>query len=54
LIWTLPFVLFGVFRYLYLIHGAHKGGNPTSVLLRDWPMLATGLLWLAAVLYIIA
>ncbi|MBI3873275.1 MAG: decaprenyl-phosphate phosphoribosyltransferase [candidate division Zixibacteria bacterium] len=53
LIWTLPFVLYGVFRYLYLIHGAHQGGNPTTVLLRDAPMLANAILWLIAVLVII-
>lgn len=54
LIWTLPFVLFGVFRYLWLIHGAQQGGNPTSALLRDWPIVVTALAWLVAVLWIIA
>ncbi len=54
LIWTLPFVLFGVFRYLWLIHGAQEGGNPTSALLRDWPIVVTAALWLAVVLWIIA
>ncbi|HWO57758.1 MAG TPA: decaprenyl-phosphate phosphoribosyltransferase [bacterium] len=54
LIWTLPFVLFGVFRYLWLIHGAHKGGNPTSALLRDWPIVLTAMSWLGTVLWLIA
>ncbi|MEW5701343.1 MAG: decaprenyl-phosphate phosphoribosyltransferase [Candidatus Zixiibacteriota bacterium] len=54
LIWTLPFVLFGVFRYLYLIHGEQKGGNPTSALLRDGPMLVNTLLWLLTFLAIIS
>lgn len=54
LIWTLPFVLFGVFRYLWLIHGAQQGGNPTSALLSDWPIVATAVLWLGAVIVIIA
>lgn len=53
LIWTLPFVLFGVFRYLWLIHGAQQGGNPTSALLRDWPIVVTAVLWLGTVLWII-
>lgn len=53
LIWTLPFVLFGVFRYLWLIHGAQQGGNPTSALLRDWPIVVTAVVWLGAVLWII-
>ena len=54
LIWTLPFVLFGVFRYLWLIHGAQEGGNPTSALLRDWPIVVTAVLWLVTVIIIIA
>jgi 4-hydroxybenzoate polyprenyltransferase len=54
LIWTLPFVLFGVFRYLWLIHGAQEGGNPTAALLRDWPIVVTAVLWLGTVLIIIA
>jgi len=54
LIWTLPFVLFGVFRYLYLIHGESSGGNPTSALLNDAPLLINSLLWLAAVIWIIS
>lgn len=53
LIWTLPFVLFGVFRYLWLIHGAQQGGNPTSALLKDWPIVVTAVLWLGTVLWII-
>jgi 4-hydroxybenzoate polyprenyltransferase len=53
LIWTLPFVLFGVFRYLWLIHGAQQGGNPTSALLRDWPIVVTAVLWLGTVVFII-
>lgn len=54
LIWTLPFVLFGVFRYLWLIHGAQQGGNPTGALLRDRPIVVTAVLWLVAVLWVIA
>ena len=38
----------------HLIHGARTGGNPTSALLRDAPMLVNGALWLAAVLVIIS
>jgi 4-hydroxybenzoate polyprenyltransferase len=54
LIWTLPFVIYGVFRYLYLIHGRQKGGNPTRALMTDVPILVNVALWLAAVLYLIA
>jgi 4-hydroxybenzoate polyprenyltransferase len=53
LIWTLPFVMYGVFRYLYLIYGANKGGNPTRALLTDVPILINGALWLVSVIVII-
>ncbi len=39
LIFTTPFVLYGVFRYLYLLHKKHLGENPTDVVLTDLPML---------------
>ena len=39
LAWTLPFVLYGIFRYLYLVHQKEKGGSPTDILLADRPLL---------------
>jgi len=42
---TIPFVVFGIFRYLYLVHQRGEGQNPSSVVLRDAPLLATILLW---------
>ncbi|MFQ5665987.1 MAG: decaprenyl-phosphate phosphoribosyltransferase [Candidatus Binatia bacterium] len=49
---TVPFVLFGIFRYLYLVHQREEGGNPTQLLLNDRPLLLDVLLWIttAAVL----
>jgi 4-hydroxybenzoate polyprenyltransferase len=38
---TVPIVLFGIFRYLYLVHRRDLGGAPEEVLLGDWWMLAT-------------
>jgi 4-hydroxybenzoate polyprenyltransferase len=38
---TIPFVLYGIFRYLYLIHVRHEGGAPEEILLRDRPMQIT-------------
>ena len=35
---TIPFVIYGMFRYLYLIHVRHEGGAPEEILLRDRPM----------------
>jgi 4-hydroxybenzoate polyprenyltransferase len=42
---TLPFVLYGVFRYLYLVHRKDQGGSPTDVLLTDRPLLVDVALW---------
>ena len=50
---TIPFVLFGIFRYLYLVHQASEGGNPTKLLLTDRVLLATVVLWAAVVALII-
>jgi len=48
LVWTVPFVLYGLFRYLFLIHRRRSGGNPARVLLTDPPLLVDIVLWLAA------
>jgi len=45
---TIPFVLFGIFRYLYLVHQREEGGNPTQLLLTDGPLLADLVLWILA------
>ena len=47
---TIPFVLYGIFRYLYLIESKHAGGAPEDVLLSDRPLQLTILLWGLAVL----
>jgi 4-hydroxybenzoate polyprenyltransferase len=46
---TIPFVLFGIFRYLYLVHQREEGGNPTQVLLTDRPLLLDVGLWFLTV-----
>jgi 4-hydroxybenzoate polyprenyltransferase len=45
---TIPFVVYGIFRYLYLVHTRNEGGSPEEVLLRDWPLIVDILLWLTA------
>jgi 4-hydroxybenzoate polyprenyltransferase len=42
---TIPYVLYGMFRYLYLVHKRNSGGSPEDVLLRDRPLLVAILLW---------
>lgn len=43
---TIPFVVYGIFRYLYLVHQEQQGGSPTQVLISDKPIMITVLLWL--------
>ena len=44
---TIPFVLYGLFRYLYLVYARGEGGSPEEVLLRDRPMALCVVLWAA-------
>ena len=50
---TIPIVLYGLFRYLYLIHVKKEGGAPDELVFRDRPLLATGLLWVVAVVVVL-
>jgi 4-hydroxybenzoate polyprenyltransferase len=50
---TIPFVIYGIFRYLYLVHKEEKGGSPTRLLLTDLPLLLDVLLWLASAILIL-
>ncbi|MEF3310421.1 decaprenyl-phosphate phosphoribosyltransferase [Paenibacillus sp. GYB004] len=45
MMWTIPFVMYGIFRYLYLIYMKDEGGSPEKILLEDKPMLITVLLY---------
>jgi 4-hydroxybenzoate polyprenyltransferase len=53
LAFTIPFVIYGIFRYLYLVHRKEQGGSPGDALLTDRPLLATVALWAAAVVLIV-
>ena len=50
---TLPFLLYGIFRYLYLVHQKEGGGSPAEMLLNDRPLLVCVALWALAVALII-
>ena len=50
---TLPFPLYGIFRYLYLVHQKSGGGSPSDMLLTDKPLLLCVLLWAVTVALII-
>jgi len=54
LIYTTPFVIYGIFRYLYLIHKKNLGESPSSIVTKDIPIIVTGVLWVivcAAIIY---
>jgi 4-hydroxybenzoate polyprenyltransferase len=53
LIYTTPFVLYGIFRYLYLIHQKDQGGSPEELILKDKPLLLAIVFWIASIVTII-
>ena len=50
---TLPFPLYGIFRYLYLVHRRSQGGSPTELLLADRPLLLCVAFWGATTIALI-
>jgi 4-hydroxybenzoate polyprenyltransferase len=50
---TIPFVLYGILRYLYLVHQRGEGENPTQLVLTDAPLLVNLALWGVAVLAVL-
>ena len=49
LVYTVPFVLFGIFRYLYLVHQKGEGGDPDRIIVSDKQFLGNVVLWAVAV-----
>lgn len=49
---TIPFVLYGIFRYLHLIKMRDQGGEPEEILLKDRPIQVTVVLWATSVIVI--
>jgi 4-hydroxybenzoate polyprenyltransferase len=50
---TLPFVLYGIFRYLYLLYRRQLGGNPSELFLSDRALLVNTVLWVFTVLALV-
>ena len=48
LVLTTPFVIYGIFRYLYLVHRQSGGGDPSKLFVSDKPFLINGALWVLA------
>jgi 4-hydroxybenzoate polyprenyltransferase len=53
LVFTVPFILYGIFRYLYLIYQKGLGGSPEQIFLSDRPTLINCLLYLLVVVFIL-
>lgn len=53
LMFTIPLVTYGIFRYMYLIYHKEDGGSPTALLLTDPPLLICTTLWMAACIAIV-
>ena len=53
LLWTVPFVVYGILRYLHLLHEEGKGESAANDLLDDRHLLVTVIAWGAAVLWIV-
>jgi len=51
--YTIPFVVYGIFRYLYLVHKRGLGSDPSQLLLRDKPLLAAVVLWAAVAAFVL-
>jgi len=51
--YTIPFVIYGIFRYLYLIHARKTGGNPGEILMSDIPLMLDILLWILAAAFLV-
>jgi hypothetical protein len=48
-----PFVLYGIFRYLYLVHKKGEGGSPENILVTDIPLIVDIFLWAVTAAFIL-
>lgn len=53
LVFTVPFVLYGIFRYLYLIYKKERGGQPEKILLTDLPLIINIIFWIGSLFIIV-
>jgi hypothetical protein len=48
LVLTIPFVYYGIFRYLYIVHRKGRGGEPVEIFFTDIPIILNSILWILA------
>lgn len=53
LIITIPFVMFGLFRYWFIVETLKGGESPTDVIIQDWQILLTVILWVVTCIYVL-
>jgi len=53
LVFTIPFVLYGIFRYLYLVYHKVSGENPTEMIMKDTPSVVNVVLWFIVVVMVV-
>jgi len=53
LMFTVPIVTYGVFRYLFLVYRKSEGGDPAQLLFRDLPLVVSGLLYAGLVVFLL-
>jgi 4-hydroxybenzoate polyprenyltransferase len=53
LIYTTPFVIYGIFRYMYLLHKKNLGESPSQIVTKDIPIIVNSIIWLIACAVII-
>ena len=51
---TVPFVVFGLFRYLYLVSHTNEAENPELIIIRDMPLVISVLLWAGTAITVLA
>jgi len=54
LVITIPLVLFGLFRYWYVVEALDGGESPTDALLADWQLMVVVVLWVAACVFVLS
>ena len=52
LLYTIPFVVFGIFRYFHLIYNRDRGGDPTNIFLTDKPLIIDIIIWIGVFIFI--